>query len=641
MGATSQLERRTGAGSRVTALTLGLLLVAVAALISILAIDPASPPRPLPALALSAIIVLLSRFPPIYVELRRQASEITGGDAVLVVGLVLLTPTELIAAALLAEIVLGLASRQPARKRWFNMASILASSALGALVYLVLSPGDPLRPGTWLAALAGLMTITIADTLAVSAVLHLTDVQTPLVGVLRGMLPTLLVNLILSAPMGILGLITIAAAPGALLLLLPAGLGLHVSARAIAEQRTDRLRLARLVEASSALTDLIDGQQLLTHVAECCRGLVTGVAALGVLERRNGTRSAVLVDDDGSHELGGTAAAALLGLVGDNEVGTHPPGALPGPVRGVLPDLTVLLTVARRTDQGGRLVLAVAREFGGEPPDDRLTEILTTFLSHAASAADAVDLHTELREAFAREQQLNRSKDEFVATVSHELLTPLTGVGGAILTLEAAGEQLGPSERAQLLALARRQSQRLQQLVEDLIDVAASDATATAPVHARVELPLLVSELTQRFETRLAAAPEVRVQLDGSPLITDHALVVRILDALLDNVAKYAPHAAVELSITQTVKRITFTVRDHGPGIPEAFEDRIFAPFVQVDQSTTRAQGGTGIGLHLAARRAQRLGGTLIHERPEDGGAQFVLSLPVDGPARQPVLPVG
>ncbi len=642
MGATSRLVRRTSAGRRVTALTLGLLLVAVAALASILAIETPALPRPLPILALSATIVLLSRLPPIHVELRRQAAEITGGDAALVVGLVLLDPTELVTAAVLAEVMLGLTTRQPARKRWFNLASILASSALGALIHLLLSPGDPLRPGTWLAALAGLTTITLADTLAVSAVLRLTDEHTTLVGVLRPMVPTLLVNLALSAPIGILGLITIAVAPAALLLILPAGLGLHFSARAIAEQRTDRLRLARLGEASSALTGLIDGQQLLSQVTECCRGLVTGVAAIGVLERRNGARKAVLVDDHGSHGLGSTPAAALLALVGDNDVATHPPGALPGPVRRILPEVTLLLTVARGTEQGGRMVVAVAREFGGEPPDDRLTEILTAYLSHAASAADAVDLHTELGEALARERHLNRSKDEFVATVSHELLTPLTGMFGAIVTLEATDERLGPAERTQLLALARRQGQRLQQLVEDLIDVAADtrdNATATDPAHHPVELPLLVGELTRRFATRLSAPPVVRVQLDGSPLVTDRALLVRILEALCDNAAKYAPNAAVELSIAQRPEWITFTVRDHGPGIPEPFEDRIFAPFVQGDQSTTRARGGTGIGLHLAARRAQRLGGTLAHERPEDGGARFVLSLPVDGPApAQPAL---
>lgn len=126
------------------------------------------------------------------------------------------------------------------------------------------------------------------------------------------------------------------------------------------------------------------------------------------------------------------------------------------------------------------------------------------------------------------------------------------------------------------------------------------------------------------------------MQQDGSPLVTDETLVVRILEALLDNAAKYAPGSTVELGITQDPDGTTFTVRDHGPGIPQQDEDRIFAPFVQVDQSTTRAQGGTGIGLHLAARRAQRLGGTLIHERPADGGARFVLQLPAGGPAADP-----
>lgn len=368
MGATRPPVRRTGEAGRVSALTLGLLLVAVVTLAISAALQPPSLPRPWPILALAAAILLLARLPPIHLELRRQAAQITGGDAALVVGLVLLSPAELVAAALLAELVQGLASRQSARKRWFNLASILASSALGALVHLLLAPGDPLQPWTWVAALAGLTTITLADASSVSAVLALTDAHTTVAGVLRPMLPTLLVNLALSAPIGIVGLITVEVAPAALLLLLPVGLGLHLSARAIAEQRTDRMRLARLVDSSSALTGLTDGQQLLTRVAESCRGLVTGSTAIGVLERRNAERTAVLVDDDGAHQLGAETAGALLDLVSEDEVAVHRPEALPDPVGRVLPELTLLLSVARRTEQGGRLVIGVAREFGGPPP---------------------------------------------------------------------------------------------------------------------------------------------------------------------------------------------------------------------------------------------------------------------------------
>src|SRR5438045_9651086 len=104
----------------------------------------------------------------------------------------------------------------------------------------------------------------------------------------------------------------------------------------------------------------------------------------------------------------------------------------------------------------------------------------------------------------------------------------------------------------------------------------------------------------------------------------------QILLNVIDNATKYAPDGPIEMHVTTVAdgrgQQVRIAVVDHGPGIPEADRARVFEQFVQLDQSSTRRQGGTGLGLYLCRQLAALIGGTLTPEPVEDGGSRFPLT---------------
>lgn len=611
----------------IVALIAGLGVLGAAAFAGSVAIAGFSRPTLLSVVLLAAAIVALGALPPFQIELRRQIGHISAGDAALVAGLVLVPPAGFVLAVAIAELITAARGSQPLLKRGFNLASMVAGSALATLVYHLVAPGEPLETTTWIAAVVGLAALTLLDTFSLAVVMSLTDPDGGVRDVLAELLPTALLNLMLSSATGIVALIMAVAAPaGLLLLLLPFGVGLHLSARAVAQHRVERLRLRRLYDASSQLTGLIEAQILVTRVAVEARSLGTAMAAVAILERRDGSRTSIRIDDHGAHQPAAEELDALLELIQDRGTVVLRASQLPSAMVQPLPGFARLIACSRPVERGGRLVAAVAREVSGDELDDDRTEVLATFLSHAATAANNVALHADLRDAFEREKEHNRSRDEFVAAVSHELLTPLTGITGAVQTLQRLEGRFTDHQHEQLLSVARRQSDRLQRLIRDLIDVAAIPTSDTALTN--LDLARFARDIHQQFDQRLQGRLSTEVRPPQLTVLTDRRLLVGIVDSLLDNAAKYAPEGPIELRIAAREQRVELSVRDHGPGIPEAFDTKVFRPFVQLDQSSTRTQGGTGIGLHLAARRAELLGGNLRHERPEQGGARFVLTLP-------------
>jgi signal transduction histidine kinase len=146
-----------------------------------------------------------------------------------------------------------------------------------------------------------------------------------------------------------------------------------------------------------------------------------------------------------------------------------------------------------------------------------------------------------------------------------------------------------------------------------------------------VDADALLRQLRTQFSTLedaervvVAEAPELGV------LVTDEDKVQRVLTNLVENALKYAPEGAIEVAGRRSPDGTLLTVSDHGPGIPPAERERIFERFVQLDQSSTRRQGGTGLGLYLCRQLATVLNGRLELEDTPGGGCTFTLVLPID-----------
>jgi signal transduction histidine kinase len=235
------------------------------------------------------------------------------------------------------------------------------------------------------------------------------------------------------------------------------------------------------------------------------------------------------------------------------------------------------------------------------------------------------------------ERQLSQMKDDFVATVSHELRTPLTAIGGSIGLLAAgAGGEL-PPRAAHLVELARKNSERLARLVDDLLDIEKLES-GRADFHFR---PLDLADLLKAAcEQNMPYAERFHVQLDldtapGHFLISgDPDRLLQVMTNLLSNGVKFSPPGSpVRIALSRhdgpSGPRARISVSDAGPGVPESFRPRLFKRFAQADSSSQRGQAGTGLGLAITKSLVERHGGEISLDPDSRAGATFHVDLPL------------
>ena len=268
-------------------------------------------------------------------------------------------------------------------------------------------------------------------------------------------------------------------------------------------------------------------------------------------------------------------------------------------------------------------------------------EMLRTLANHVAVALRNSLLLARLERALAHETEMSRMKDEFVATVSHELRSPITSVQGFVKTLLRQDVRFTPAEQREFLGAADRQAERLKGLIEDLLFASRIES---------LELPARVTEeiglgnlLLRIIEDEAKVEGQRRIDVvmsdDVPPIVGVEEDVYRIVRNLVDNALKYSPpEEPVTVSVHAEADGVVVRVRDRGPGIAPAERERIFDRFYQVDQSTTRRVGGVGMGLYICRRAAERLGGTVWLERSDSRGSVFALRLRIDDGVEQ--LPV-
>ncbi len=198
-------------------------------------------------------------------------------------------------------------------------------------------------------------------------------------------------------------------------------------------------------------------------------------------------------------------------------------------------------------------------------------------------------------------QEAERLKNEFISTVSHELRTPLTSISGSLSLLMNRSASSLPESAVRLIEIAQRSSQRLVRLVSDILDTQKMEYGLVVFYFKRIDLRPLV-ELAIEANRGFAEGYGVRVRLeDGSScgdVRADSDRLIQVVTNLLSNAIKFtARDTEVTLSIEARGDFVRLCVRDHGPGIPAAFANRIFQKFSQVDGTTTRRTDGTASAL--------------------------------------------
>ena len=227
------------------------------------------------------------------------------------------------------------------------------------------------------------------------------------------------------------------------------------------------------------------------------------------------------------------------------------------------------------------------------------------------------------------EQRLEEEKTDLVATISHELRTPMSAVYGAAKTLLREDVEFPADRRRQLLEMIATQAARLSQITDELLLTSRLDR-GELPVDAEpVDIAGIVDETVAALAPQLPDSTEIEVEIpdDVGAASGDRDRIQQVLVNLLDNAVKYgAGPVTVRAYRTDGVVRIC--VADAGPGIAPADQPRIFEKFYRADPHLARSPGGTGLGLYISRELAQRMGGRLELESDLGAGATFVVELP-------------
>jgi PAS domain S-box-containing protein len=231
-----------------------------------------------------------------------------------------------------------------------------------------------------------------------------------------------------------------------------------------------------------------------------------------------------------------------------------------------------------------------------------------------------------------RERQTDELKADFVASVSHELRTPLTPIKGFLMTLLREDRDFAQDRRREYYKLMLMQSQRLERLIEDLLEVTRLEAGAGLVDATAIDAVDLVRQVVDRFtsedpdRTVHVVAPDHAVYCRG-----DWMRVDQVLGNLLSNALRYAPpHEPVEVRLVPQGREVVFEVRDWGPGIPIDEQSRIFERFHRVGHYMTREPGGAGLGLYLAKRLVEAMGGRIWVSSRLGHGSVFSFALPAE-----------
>ena len=272
-------------------------------------------------------------------------------------------------------------------------------------------------------------------------------------------------------------------------------------------------------------------------------------------------------------------------------------------------------------------------------PDEELLKLVAgiggqigQFTERRRAEEKSADLFKRERAARAEAEKANRLKDEFLATLSHELRTPLNAVIGWSRMLGSGRLDRESSKHA--LEVIERNAWAQKQIIEDILDV-------SRVITGKLQLNLGPVDLVTVVDAALDAvrpameAKEITIEtIIGASLRMvsgDPDRLQQVVWNILSNAAKFTPNGGkVEISVSQTARRVEIQVKDSGPGINPAFLPHVFERFRQADGSTTRTHGGLGLGLAIVRHLVELHGGTIeVENRETEKGAIFTVCLPL------------
>ena len=298
-----------------------------------------------------------------------------------------------------------------------------------------------------------------------------------------------------------------------------------------------------------------------------------------------------------------------------------------GPTRGIRSAMSVPLV--RNDELLG--VLNLNETQGDRMFTEQDLNSLGVFAEHAAIAIGNASIFAKERETVERLEELDQLKSDFVASVSHELKTPLTAIIGAARMVSRKGDDMDPDDQSKFMEMIERQGNRLLRLVDDVLTTSQIESgrqMIRELVDLRAAAQDVVDELGQMNvgagrEITLTSEPE-RPRIWG-----DQIALQQILRNLIENALKYSGEtASIWVTVRETPDEGILEVGDGGVGIDEEGLRVIFERFQQVDSSSTRRVGGFGLGLFIVKSLVDAHGGEIDVKSATGEGTVFTIHLP-------------
>lgn len=230
-------------------------------------------------------------------------------------------------------------------------------------------------------------------------------------------------------------------------------------------------------------------------------------------------------------------------------------------------------------------------------------------------------------------KQAEAAKRDFVSVVSHELRTPLTSIRGALAVLDAQAAGPLPSAASNLIRIAKRNSDRLVRLVNDILDVEKLEhgkfEVNLKPMGLRSAVKESVTANTS-YADRFGVTYVIDVPDEDIMVVADYDRLMQVMANLLSNAAKFTrPGTSVTVALIRNGAHVGVAVRDQGTGVPEELRPRLFEKFAQAQNVNTRDREGSGLGLSISRRLMQLMNGDIDYAFEEGVGSTFSLSLPI------------
>jgi signal transduction histidine kinase len=643
---TSRLRRITGT-QKVWLLSAALLVTAIALLFEYVApLRPIAAPVRVPWWAL-AMMFACAEVWVVHLQFRRDAHSFSLSEIPLVLGLFFSTPLDLVFGQFLgAMIALSLIRRQSPTKIFFNVSHFGLEVCLAVLIFRSFGvETTPLEPTAWLAATLGTLVATSLGVFAIAFAISFSEGGSELTTLREAFAPGVAVT-ITNTSLALIAVAMLWFNPAAAWLLLVPAVILFFAYRLYTAERQKHESLEFLYESTRVAHRTLQTESVVMGLLNQACKMFRAEAAEMVLfdpedndvvartSRGPGNEITMLEEDDVTE-----IEREWMKRVTEGEALLVRRHEVEGPIRAFLDheDIKDLMAAPLHGDEGVVGMMVVKNRLGEVSTfDGEDLKLFLTLANHASVSLENARLVSRLEESLAHLTEMNRLKDDFVAAVSHELRTPLTSIQGYVKTLLRAKDRFGPEEQHSFLETIDQQSNRLRQLIEDLLAVSRLESQRDQLALTEISLAKLAGRVVDELRAR-AGDHDLDVRLNRSlPRVhTDEGKVHQLLSNLIENALKYSPPGTT-VTVDGVVEQegVTISVIDQGEGVPPELHEKIFDRFFQVDQSSTRKVGGTGLGLYICRRLAESIDARVWLKSSTTSGSEFCLWLPLHPSAK-------